>query len=642
MALDQIPRKLALLISAAMLLGGLLMGGWAITQLAGRPAYTTNPNSDQTDDNVAAANAFLAHVSTTTAQDRANLTDAEAIATMSALAASITTPAPTTTRITTTVDAPSDTALEPTSSQIVGAALDPQVDVKFEIIPAGVRFSSSVPARLRRAVEESVLVGAGAIFTTTEPSSAALTIDLNAQSSARRGRVVYAQMFAAASYFDTVDPNITWDELVTVWQGASEPYAAVVVLTDTLPALQQILSTPGPTVRGVATIDQVTTAARTEPTTLALVPFDELIPRLTVLAIDGQNPVENENRFTPSRYPLVARFYAHNGEMKPEQRPLVHNLLLQLPPSNRDADRLTVVAMTGVTAMVRQTAAAMDANGYAWPAEVIGPELAAADITHISNEVPFVPGCPTDTRAGNLTFCSKPEYMATLDAVGADIVGMTGNHQNDFGVEDALGSFKILADANLPVYGGGVNKEEAFKPLYLMHNGNRLAFLGANSFGPEFAWATDQRPGSAPFDLNIMSALIRNIKAQGKADVVLTEIQFEESYQPYPLPAQRETFNAVLRAGADIVTGVQSHVPQSMEFTEGRLILYGLGNIFFDQMWSQETRDGFFVKHTIYEGRHISTQLFTTIIYEYGQPRWTTLTERERILSRLFAVSYWE
>ena len=642
MVLDQIPRKLALLISAAMLLGGLLLGGWAITQLTSSPALATHPNGDLTSDNVAAANAFLAHVSTTTASDRSNLTDAEALETMTALAAAITTPAPTTASITATVEALSNAGVAPAPERPVGAALEPQVDVKFEIIPAGVHLRASVPLGLRRAVEESVLVGAGAIFTTTEQSDAALTIDLNAQLNQRRGRAVYEQMFAAASYFDTVDPNITWDELVTVWQGASEPYDAVVVLTDTLPALQQILSVPGPTVRGVATIEQLTDATRTEPATLALVPFDELIPRLMVLAIDGQNPVENENRFTPSRYPLMAKFYAHNREMKPEQRPLVHNLLLQLPPSNRDADRLTVVAMTGVTAMVRQTAAAMDANGYAWPAEVVGPELATADITHISNEVPFIPGCPTDVREGNLTFCSKPEYLATLEAVGADIVGMTGNHQNDYGWDDALDSFAILADANLPVYGGGVNKAEAFKPLYLIHNGNRLAFLGANSFGPEFAWATDNQPGSAEFDLNIMSALIRNIKAEGKADVVLTEIQFEESYQPYPLPAQRETFNAVLRAGADIVTGVQSHVPQSMEFTEGRLILYGLGNLFFDQMWSQETRDGFFVKHTIYEGRHISTQLFTTIIYEYGQPRWTTLTERERILSRLFAVSYWE
>jgi poly-gamma-glutamate capsule biosynthesis protein CapA/YwtB (metallophosphatase superfamily) len=91
-----------------------------------------------------------------------------------------------------------------------------------------------------------------------------------------------------------------------------------------------------------------------------------------------------------------------------------------------------------------------------------------------------------------------------------------------------------------------------------------------------------------------------------------------------------------------VVTGVQSHVPQALEFTEGKLILYGLGNLYFDQMWTQPTREGLVVKHTLYEGRHISTQLLTTLIYDYGQPRWTSPDERETLLRRVFAASYWE
>ena len=112
--------------------------------------------------------------------------------------------------------------------------------------------------------------------------------------------------------------------------------------------------------------------------------------------------------------------------------------------------QLTVLAMTGVTAMVRMTADQMDRLGAAWPAEVVGPELASADITAISNEVPFVPGCETNTSPDNLVFCSKPEYMETLTASGADIIGLTGNHQNDYGRSDALTSLEIYAEAGLP------------------------------------------------------------------------------------------------------------------------------------------------------------------------------------------------
>jgi poly-gamma-glutamate synthesis protein (capsule biosynthesis protein) len=139
-----------------------------------------------------------------------------------------------------------------------------------------------------------------------------------------------------------------------------------------------------------------------------------------------------------------------------------------------------------------------------------------------------------------------------------------------------------------------------------------------------------------------MSATIRNIKEQDRADVVLAELQYQESYDVRPLVDQRDNFNALVRAGADIVTGVQSHVPQAMEFTDGKLILYGLGNLYFDQMWGQTTREGLVVKHTIHRGRHLSTQVLTTLLYDYGQPRWTTTEQRASILRRVFGASFWE
>jgi poly-gamma-glutamate synthesis protein (capsule biosynthesis protein) len=344
--------------------------------------------------------------------------------------------------------------------------------------------------------------------------------------------------------------------------------------------------------------------------------------------------VENTAKFNASAYPLIATVYAH---LQPNASgDTLSRLSTTLPATNRDPSKLTVVAMTGVTAMVRLTAAEMDQRGPGWPAEVVGPELATADITAISNEVPFVADCKTNTDRDNLVFCSKPAYMQTLKASGADIIGLTGNHQNDFGLEDALASLDIYADAGLPVYGGGADKEKADAPLFIEHNGNKLAFLGANSYGPESAWATDFSPGSAPFDLTTLSASIRTIKEAGDADVVFAELQYQESYDVTPLYDQRLDFSALARAGADVVTGVQSHVPQTAEFVDGHLVLYGLGNLYFDQMWTEDTREGLIVKHTIYNGHYISTQLLPTLLFDYGQPRWPNPERRAAILTKVF------
>ncbi len=474
----------------------------------------------------------------------------------------------------------------------------------------------------------------------------------------------YTYTFAAATRFDTIDPAITSVALTALWQAGNggtptstaaittvttpaavesiaPPFTQIAALSTTIPALQTILDQPGSMVVGHATTADLVEAAWADRSTLVLIPFDLLSPRLAVLAIDGQTPVENAQNFDAATYPLSAKIRVHRNGTNPQEETAGRRFLAQLPSGNRLDDRLSVVAMTGVTAMVRLTAAEMDKRGYEWPAEFVGPLLRSADITAISNEVPFVPGCQTDTRMDNLTFCSKPGYMGALTASGVDIIGLTGNHQNDFGREDAVKSLDIYAAAGLPVYGGGRNKAEAFAPLYLEHNGNRLAFLGANSYGPTFAWATDDRPGSAEFDLDIMSATIRNIKRLGRAEVVFAELQYQETYQVTPLMDQRQNFNALVRAGADVVTGVQSHVPQAMEFTDGKLILYGLGNLFFDQMWSRATREGIIVKHTIYDNRHISTQVFTTLLYDYGQPRWTTPDEHAVLLQRVYDASYW-
>ena len=465
-------------------------------------------------------------------------------------------------------------------------------------------------------------------------------VDIRFDWEPKGGEPLYQQFFAATTRFDTLDLSLRKLHIERAWKGESSSFQSVAVLTDTLPALTRLFGKPGDTVVGYSDMDALITATWADRNILALVPFEQLVPTLAVYSVDGQTPIENAIKFNASAYPLVVTVYAHLQSSAPTDA--LSRLSTALPSTNRDPDKLTVVAMTGVTAMVRLMAAEMDSRGATWPAEVVGPELAAADITSISNEVPFVPDCETNTDEDNLVFCSKTEYMETLRASGADIIGLTGNHQNDYGLNNALVSLDIYAEEGLPVYGGGADKASALAPLYIEHNGNRLAFLGANSYGPESAWATDFSPGSARFDLAIMSAQIRSIKEEGMADVVLAELQYQESYDVSPLYDQRLDFDALARAGADVVTGVQSHVPQAVGFVDGRIVLFGLGNLYFDQMWTEATREGLIVKHTIYNGRLISTQLLPTLLYDYGQPRWASPERRAAILEKVFGASIWD
>jgi poly-gamma-glutamate synthesis protein (capsule biosynthesis protein) len=295
--------------------------------------------------------------------------------------------------------------------------------------------------------------------------------------------------------------------------------------------------------------------------------------------------------------------------------------------------------------MSRVTALRMDQKGYDYPARVISDVFSAADITHISNEVPFLDDCVANPTENNLILCSDTDYWAALEAMGTDIVGLSGNHVNDFGREGARRSLQWYRDNAIPIYGSGMNVEEACAPLMWEHNGNTFAFIAALAFDPPGAWATADQPGACYFydNKDLILQMVRQLSAQ--VDVVAVELQHQETYEPYPIPLQVAEFRELRDAGADIVTGVMSHVPQAQEpYGPGDvggngMITYGLGNLFFDQMWSWQTRTELAARHTLYDGRLINTELLTMVLEDFAQPRWATPEERADILGRIFAAA---
>jgi poly-gamma-glutamate synthesis protein (capsule biosynthesis protein) len=308
--------------------------------------------------------------------------------------------------------------------------------------------------------------------------------------------------------------------------------------------------------------------------------------------------------------------------------------------TNRRTEHMTILAMTGVTALVRGTAFKMETQGITYPARDILPTLQGAHILHVSNEIAFAEDCPyPDPMSTSLLFCSRDSYFDLLTHIGVDVVELTGNHVNDWGADNFVRTLDMYDAANMATFGGGREIESARKPAVLQHNGNSLAFTGCNQFGPPGSYATASRAGSAPCDYALMEAQIAELKAAGH--VVIATFQYAESYQYAPTAAQKADFERMSRAGADIVSGSQAHQPQGFGFVDKRLIHFGVGNLFFDQMWSLGTRQMFVDFHVIYEGRHISTALWTGLIEDYARPREMTDAERASLLDTVFRASGW-
>lgn len=443
---------------------------------------------------------------------------------------------------------------------------------------------------------------------------------------------VMERYYVVVAPFDTLDDDISLSELRLRWQGLET--APLYVTESAARDLPAVLGT-----RRVSVLSEESwnTLFASTPDAIGILPFDRLDPSYKVLTVDGLNPLDKA--LDPLQYPLAVALTV-SGEGAPFVAALLNASIL--PRTNRDTSQMTTLIMTGVTAMTRGTAARMEANGYTYPAEVISATLRAADITHISNEVPFLDDCVVNATPNNLIMCSHTDYWATLEAVGTDIVGLSGNHVNDFGREGALRSIGWYRDNGIPIYGSGFNAEEACAPLQWYHNGNRFAFIATLAYGPPGAWATDEQPGACYYYDHKEEILETVAELSQQVDIVAIELQYEETYNPFPTNSQIFEFRELRDAGADIVTGVQSHVPQSFEVYGSSepggagSIAYGLGNLFFDQMWSWETRTELAARHTIYGGRLLSTEILTMVLEDYAQPRWATPDERIDILQRIF------
>jgi hypothetical protein len=301
-----------------------------------------------------------------------------------------------------------------------------------------------------------------------------------------------------------------------------------------------------------------------------------------------------------------------------------------------------VLIMTGVTALVRSTAGRMERNGLTYPGEDIRDFLRAADLLHISNEVPFAENCPYPYPIqDNLVFCSDPRYIALLEDIGTDIVELTGNHFQDYGSAATLLTLDMYDERGWAYFGGGRNRADAQKATLVVHNSNKLAFIGCNPVGPEYSWATEDRPGSAECDFDFMHSEISRLRAEGYLPIVT--FQHYEYYAFYPTTSQIADFRSMADAGAAVVSGSQSHFPQYMDFYSNSYIHYGLGNLFFDQMDypAVGTRREFADCHVFYDGRYIGVDLLSFMLEDYARPRLMLDWERLQFLQDIFGAAGW-
>jgi poly-gamma-glutamate synthesis protein (capsule biosynthesis protein) len=245
-----------------------------------------------------------------------------------------------------------------------------------------------------------------------------------------------------------------------------------------------------------------------------------------------------------------------------------------------------------------------------------------------------------------LLFCSPPEFIETLKAIGVDLVELTGNHNNDFGSEYNTETIQLYESLGWGTVGGGLDDEDAAKAFLTDEKGTRLAFLAYNfPDSPNgIAISGVDSAGANSFDFSRIESDI--LEAKQQADFVTVNVQYWECYAypdgyvefpecDVPIGEQEENFKRIVDLGADMVVGSSAHQPQTWEIYNGKPIYYGLGNLFFDQTRWPGTERGLVLSNYFIEGALIQTRITPTVYGEELQPRVMTAKESEYLLTRL-------
>jgi poly-gamma-glutamate synthesis protein (capsule biosynthesis protein) len=478
-----------------------------------------------------------------------------------------------------------------------------------------------LPKNLRNQVENPAAIGF-----IDHPQGATMRLEISDV------QEVSEWIYALVAPFPTVTDGVASKDIIKTWKGEShKDFNGAPLMMDeaTLNVLSALWGEPRTGSVKVIPDDQLVQAAWDQRPSWAIIPFESLIPQWKVLEVDGISPIRKN--FNPGDYALTVPIsLLGDAPTKPD-----------IPSRNLDPEKMTTLIMTGVTALVRATAFTMERQGITYPARDIGGWLRDADLTHISNEVPFAEDCPyPDPVQQGMRFCSNSRYIELLEYVGTDIVELTGDHFSDWGAQAMLYTLELYDQRSWPYYGGGANLEDGRRALTLTHNGNRLAFIGCNAKGGGYAQASASYPGAVACDLPWMQSEIRRLQKEDY--LTIATFQHFEYYTYAAQANQIRDAHKLTEVGAVIVSGSQAHHPQAFEFSNGGFVHYGLGNLFFDQLdISTGARQSFIDRHVFYDGRHISTELLTIWFVDYARARSMTLAEREALLTAVFHASGW-
>jgi len=242
-------------------------------------------------------------------------------------------------------------------------------------------------------------------------------------------------------------------------------------------------------------------------------------------------------------------------------------------------------------------------------------ELSMADISAINLECPLV-SRETPIEKSGPVLGVRDSCINAISKAGIDIVNLANNHIMDHGVEGLSNTISVLDKYSISHVGAGVNLEDAKSVLIKNVNGTRIAFYAVAEH--EFSIATDNCAGANPLNIIDFVRIMETNKDEWDYLVILVH-GGNEGY-PYPNPFLRDVCRFFVEQGANSVICQHSHCPGCYETYRDGHIVYGQGNLCFDNLLGTDRswHEGFFVRLSLEAGSRCKMDIIPFVQTESG------------------------
>lgn len=254
------------------------------------------------------------------------------------------------------------------------------------------------------------------------------------------------------------------------------------------------------------------------------------------------------------------------------------------------------------------------------------PEFEKADLSIVNLECPLIEESSPIEKNGPV-LGAESGCINALKQAGIDVLNLANNHIMDHGPKGLANTLQVCADSQIMTVGAGSSLENANKMCIQKIGDIRIGIMAVAEH--EFSIAKKAYWGANPLDL---VSMIRTAATHRKDfDYLIILIHGGNEHYPLPSPRLMNVCRFLVEMGADAVIVQHTHCPGCFEEYRGAFIVYGQGNLVFDELrpsyssWNK----GFLVRLSIEDiGKHS----LTVIPYEQSDGQigaWRMLQKTE-------------